>query len=148
MGIGPGAQALAVIALAGLVSAQSHTALHAEDVRDNACRRPFSGSAVPEPEDLRSRNGELTVDLSIHNYIEAAGAIRYCYTTADGKASPNLQLNPGDLLVLNLKNNLKNLGNGASKPEHHHEPADTTEKTDPCISGFMAATSTNLHFHG
>jgi hypothetical protein len=65
---------------------------------------------VPEPEDLRSRNGELTVDLAIHNYTEANGSVRYCYTTPDGKPAPTLRLNPGDLLILNLKNELTDPG--------------------------------------
>ena len=37
------------------------------------------------------------------NYVETGGSIRYCYSTADGKESPNLRLNPGDLLILHLE---------------------------------------------
>src|ERR1700693_1739577 len=103
MGTGLCAKRLAFIFLAGLI-------LRAGDVPANTCDRPAAGSAVPEPEDLRSQNGELTVDLRIHNYLEANGSVRYCYTTADGKLSPNLRLNPGDLLILNLKNDLTDPG--------------------------------------
>jgi FtsP/CotA-like multicopper oxidase with cupredoxin domain len=114
-----------------------------------ACDRPSPGSVVPEPEDLRSQNGELTVDLTIDNSVEADGSVRYCYTTADGKVSPNLRLHPGDLLILNLKNDLTDLGGAA---QHHHEDhaqKDQAKKSgDPCASGLMTATSTNLHFHG
>jgi FtsP/CotA-like multicopper oxidase with cupredoxin domain len=109
-----------------------------------ACDRPSPGSVVPEPEDLRSQNGQLTVDLTIDNHVEADGSVRYCYTTADGKESPNLRLNPGDLLILNLKNALTDPG---SDPAHHHE-APSKQSGDPCTSGLMTATSTNLHFHG
>src|SRR5271168_2315589 len=77
--------------------------LHADNV---TCPRPSVAGAVPEPEDLRSRNGELTVDLRISNSVEPDGSMRYCYTTPDGKQAPNLRLHPGDLLVLNLQNNL------------------------------------------
>ena len=61
---------------------------------------------VPEPEDLRSQDGVLTVALTIRNYKEKDGSIRYCYLLANGTQSPTLRLNPGDLLVLNLKNDL------------------------------------------
>jgi FtsP/CotA-like multicopper oxidase with cupredoxin domain len=109
-----------------------------------ACDRPSPGSVVPEPEDLRSQNGELTVDLTIDNSVEADGSVRYCYTTADGKVSPNLRLHPGDLLILNLKNDLTDTG----APAQHHRQDSAKKSGDPCASGLMTATSTNLHFHG
>ncbi len=138
------AKRLAFAALAILISAHRHADLRAQEVPHNTCGRFPVGSTVPEPEDLRSQNGELTVDLRIHNYIDVDGSIRYCYTTPGGKESPNLRLNPGDLLTLNLKNDLTEIG----PAEHHHPHAKTKDKRDACISGVMAATSTNLHFHG
>ncbi len=143
MRIGRRAKRLVPAALAGLLFAQWQADLRAQD---HSCQRLSAGSAIPEPEDLRSRNGELTVDLRIHNDVQADGSIRYCYTTADGSVSPNLRLNPGDLLILNLRNDLMVPGDGA--PGHRHAAAGTKEKSDPCASGAMTATSTNLHFHG
>jgi FtsP/CotA-like multicopper oxidase with cupredoxin domain len=141
-----------LLALACLIlgqwNADWHADLRAQEAPQDPCHRLSAGSAVPEPEDLRSRNGELTVDLTIHNYAEADGSIRYCYATADGQVSPNLRLNPGDLLILNLKNDLTDPGNGTGAAEHHHAHADTNGDGDPCIRGLMTATSTNLHFHG
>lgn len=102
---------------------------------------------VGEPEDLRSVNGELTVDLTLHNYKEADGSMRYCYITPDGKESPNLRLNPGDLLILNLRNDLTDPGGASGAGDHHVHP-DVKKKTDPCVSALMTSTSTNLHFHG
>jgi FtsP/CotA-like multicopper oxidase with cupredoxin domain len=134
--------------LAGLISTPWHADLRAQEPSQNTCQSPSAGSAVPEPEDLRSRNGELTVDLKIRNYIEKDGSIRYCYTTPDGKVSPNLRLNPGDLLILNLTNDLTDLGGGAGAAGHHHAHPDSEANQDPCASGLMTATSTNLHFHG
>ncbi len=148
MANGPRLKRLVLLALAGLISAQWKGDLRAEESPHNPCHRLATGSAVPEPEDLRSRNGELTVDLTIHNYVEADGSIRYCYTTADGKVSPNLRLNPGDLLILNLKNDLTDPGKNAAGAKHRHKHADTKGSSDPCISGLMTPTSTNLHFHG
>ena len=121
--------------------------LLAQSAPEGACQRPSVGSAVPEPEDLRSRNGELRVDLEIHNYTEADGSVTYCYTTADGKQAPNLRVNLGDLLILNLKNGLTDPGKGGGAPGHRHTQTGVKENNDPCVSGLMTMTSTNLHFH-
>jgi FtsP/CotA-like multicopper oxidase with cupredoxin domain len=143
----PAAKSLA-FAFACMILALSGGVVRGQSASDGACQRPSAGSAVPEPEDLRSRKGELSVDLEIHNYIEADGSVSYCYTTPDGKQAPNLRVNPGDLLILNLKNGLTDSGKGAGAPGHHHAQAGVKESSDPCISGLMTATSTNLHFHG
>ena len=73
------------------------------------CFRPPPGSTVTEPRDLRSRHGVLRLDLTIHNYREADGSVRYCYLLDDGTESPTLRLHPGDLLVLRLKDDLLDL---------------------------------------
>jgi FtsP/CotA-like multicopper oxidase with cupredoxin domain len=147
----PRAKGLVLIAIAGLISGPWHAGLQGQKPPQDPCDRPPAGSAVPEPDDLRSQHGELTVDLRIRNHKEADGSMGYCYTNADGKVSPNLRLNPGDLLILNLKNDLTDPG-AAGAPPHHHEHVDTNgdakENSDPCVSGLMTATSTNLHFHG
>jgi FtsP/CotA-like multicopper oxidase with cupredoxin domain len=139
---GSRAKRLGLVALAGWIWVQ-----WPEDVRaqEASCHRAPVGSAVPEPADLRSQNGELTVDLRIRNEIEADGSLRYCYTTADGRESPNLRVNPGDLLILNLENELID---PAGKAAGHHHARGDTNSNDPCTSGLMTATSTNLHFHG
>ncbi|MGA7241152.1 MAG: multicopper oxidase domain-containing protein [Bryobacteraceae bacterium] len=142
------AKRLAIV-FGSLILGPWHQALLAQEPRDGACQRPSVGSAVPEPEDLRSQNGELKVDLAIHNYVEPDGSVSYCYTTTDGKQAPNLRLNPGDLLILNLKNDLRDSANSAlDRPGHHHAAPAAKGNDDPCMSGLMTATSTNLHFHG
>jgi FtsP/CotA-like multicopper oxidase with cupredoxin domain len=138
---GSRAKRLVLVALAGAIWVQWPGDVRAQEA---SCHRPQAGSAVPEPEDLRSQNGELTVDLKIRNEIEADGSLRYCYTTADGRESPNLRVNPGDLLILNLENELMD---PTGKAGLHHAHGDT-RNSDPCTSGSMTATSTNLHFHG
>jgi FtsP/CotA-like multicopper oxidase with cupredoxin domain len=132
---------LTTLALVALIYAE----LRADDVPRNTCQNFAPGSAVPEPEDLRSQNGELTVDLKIHNYVEGNGSVRYCYTTRDGKEAPNLRLHPGDLLILNLRNSLTDTGKPASGHSAHK---NAHANGDPCTSGLMSPTSTNLHFHG
>jgi FtsP/CotA-like multicopper oxidase with cupredoxin domain len=138
---------LAVILSVSLVSAPWLARINANEVPGNPCRRPAPGSSVQEPVDLRSRDGVLKVDLTIHNF-EADGSIRYCYIDGSGNQSPNLRLKPGDLLILNLKDDLKefNSARGSANHVHSHGTADKTP--DPCQSGAMTPTSTNLHFHG
>src|ERR1700691_4419019 len=112
------AKRLGLVALAGWISMQWPGDLRAQEASHGACHPPAAGSAVPEPTDLRSQHGELTVDLKIRNEIEADGSLRYCYTTADGRESPNLRVNPGDLLILNLENELIDPAGKAAG--HHH----------------------------
>jgi FtsP/CotA-like multicopper oxidase with cupredoxin domain len=132
------------------------------------CSRPAPGSVIPEPKDLRSRNGVLRVDLTVHNHQETDGSVRYCYLLADGAQSPTLRLNPGDLLILHLKNELsdfdskRTLGADADVRDqtsvrapapahdhnHDHDHAKNTPLSDPCTSGQMSLVATNLHFHG
>jgi FtsP/CotA-like multicopper oxidase with cupredoxin domain len=97
--------------------------------------------------DLRSKNGILKVNLTIYNFAEPDGSIRYCYMDANGNESPTLRLHPGDLLVLDLKNDLRD--NGAKlSADQHSMLGKHTANTDACASGSMTPSSTNLHFHG
>ncbi len=139
---------LAFFALASAVSAPWNAILGAT-AAPGSCERPPAGSAVPEPEDLRSQNGVLKVDLTIHNTAAGAdGSPRYCYIDGNGSQAPNLRLKPGDLLILHLKNDLTDPDPTDVSPHrlHAHAPAD--KKSNPCMSGAMTPTSTNLHFHG
>ena len=121
--------------------------LHAAEV-PSICRRPPAGSTVAEPEDLRSQNGVLKADLTIHNSTEPDGSTRYCYIDGNGNQSPNLRVRPGDLLILRLKNDLTAPEGTAGAASHVHEHMRAGKTGDPCVSGAMTATSTNLHFHG
>jgi FtsP/CotA-like multicopper oxidase with cupredoxin domain len=129
----------------------------------DTCPRPAIGSVLPEPEDLRSKDGVLRVELTVHN--DPDGTKRYCYIAGDGSESPTLRLHPGDLLILTLKNDLiesapgstAGVSSGVAAPgSSTSSAADTMQHThshaakgsDPCSSGVMTATSTNLHFHG
>jgi FtsP/CotA-like multicopper oxidase with cupredoxin domain len=96
---------------------------------------------VSAPEDLHSHNGVLEVHLSMRSFISADGETRYCYINADGSQAPTLRLQPGDLLILNLKNELS----PAISSLHLHADAKSS-----CGSGseMMTAAATNLHFHG
>jgi FtsP/CotA-like multicopper oxidase with cupredoxin domain len=132
-----------VLCTSGLCLAAS-AALAAPHVE--VCPRPPAGSVVPEPRDLRSQDGSLTLDLVVRNQSQPDGTVRYCYLLADGSQSPTLRLNAGDELVLNFKNQLNDPdGEAAGVFTHHH---DGKSGSDACTSGKMSPTSANLHFHG
>jgi FtsP/CotA-like multicopper oxidase with cupredoxin domain len=138
------------------------------------CPRPEASSPIPEPTDLRSENGILIVDFAFRSDVDTHGRARYCYIYKDRAESPNLRLNPGDLLVLRLKNELTSPATSspsasmfpsssarvASKSNStaiappmsaaSHANINTTAKVadDQCVVAPMNAASTNLHFHG
>jgi FtsP/CotA-like multicopper oxidase with cupredoxin domain len=123
-------------------------ALHAQPLAADPCPRPAPGSAVGEPRDLRSKDGVLRLDLTIRNVRETDGSTRYCYLLPDGTQSPTLRLHPGDELLLSLHNELGDTADPAPGNGPHVAHYSATPSADPCRSGNMAATSTNLHFHG
>lgn len=111
------------------------------------CPRPAAGSTIAEPENLRSRDGVLKVELSYRNYLGEDGHMRYCYVSEDGSEAPTLRLNPGDLLILKLRNYLT-ISPDAKSSVSSPAMAMPMVIPDPCASGQMTAASTNLHFHG
>jgi FtsP/CotA-like multicopper oxidase with cupredoxin domain len=123
------------------------TVLASEPVRD-VCPRSVAGAVAADPEDLRSRNGVLQVDLTARNEIQKDGSTRYCYLLGDGNQSPTLRMKPGDLLVLRLKNNLSDLKGDPKDARRAHVHEGPHAAADPCTSATMTVTSTNLHFHG
>lgn len=112
------------------------------------CLRPPVGSVVPEPQDLRSQNGVLQAELTVSNAVAENGSTLYCYTDAVGRQSPNLRVHPGDLVILHLKNALADPHPAKPMPAHSHGMSPAPSSADPCSSGRMSPTSTNLHFHG
>ena len=52
------------------------------------CPRPQPGILLLDAADLRSQNGVLKVDLTVHNSKQADGSIRYCYLDGQGNESP------------------------------------------------------------
>ena len=132
-----------------LFGVPAHRSLRAQESPQEVCARPASGSVVPEPQDLRSSNGILAVELTVHNEKQKDGSTRYCYIYGEGIESPNLRLKPGDLLILKLKNDLIDADPSvAASPVHNYSKGNDASGPDPCSSGVMTATSANLHFHG
>jgi FtsP/CotA-like multicopper oxidase with cupredoxin domain len=132
-----------------------------QTVKADLCSRPAAGSVVPEPEDLRSENGVLRVDLTYLDFRTTSGELRYCYLSEDGSESPTLRLKPGDLLILRLKNALTIaplarapgdplLSKSRAAPFLAGARSDSMPMRlgDACASEEMTPLSTNLHFHG
>ncbi len=89
------------------------------------------------------------MDLTLRSGRAANGQMRYCYAAADGRQSPTLRLQPGDLLILHLKNDLTEPATPPAATHEHSAPAaQANPTTDPCQRGEMTAFATNLHFHG
>jgi FtsP/CotA-like multicopper oxidase with cupredoxin domain len=103
------------------------------------CSLSAGGGFIESPKELRSSNGRLQVNLSLRNSVEARGQMQYCYVDEHGDRSPTLRVRPGDLLILNFKNELSL----PSTEPHPHKPAG-----QDCASGMMTPDATNLHFHG
>jgi FtsP/CotA-like multicopper oxidase with cupredoxin domain len=139
---------LVFIALLGLFSAQEPARANTQATTRDRCPRPPERSVVSSPADLRSRNGRLTVDLTLYSQVELNGSKRFCYIDGSGQQSPTLRVKPGDLVVLNLKNELTDPDPHSASGGHPHRQVGPSDGASACESGRMTSTSTNLHFHG
>ena len=119
--------------------------LSAQERAGDACARPPAGSIVKEPPDLRSKNGVLEINLTAVDAAESDGSTRYCFTDAEGRESPNLRVNPGDLVIIHLKNGMTYLNHADAEAPHKHS---SQTAGNSCTAGGMSLVSTNLHFHG
>jgi FtsP/CotA-like multicopper oxidase with cupredoxin domain len=116
----------------------------------NACDRRNEGSPADEPLDLQSKNGVLKVQLAVRSSLDANGNMRYCYVDEHGHEAPTLRVQPGDTLVISLKNEISVPGQASSTPPSARSAMEqgTSAKHDPCLGGVMGPAATNLHFHG
>src|ERR1700723_548487 len=134
----------------GLASLSMLFFTRAQLFAEPACQRPIPGSIVTEPAALRSHDGVLYVDLTYRNLQRADGQQEYCYYDRKGDMSPTLRLQPGDLLVLRLKNRLTALPsasqNNAAQATGSNMPM--MPHSSSCGGAAMTALATNLHFHG
>ncbi|HEY2461271.1 MAG TPA: multicopper oxidase domain-containing protein [Candidatus Acidoferrum sp.] len=137
--------------------AATHASPHKQPTA--TCLRAPEGSTVAEPADLRSQNGLLKVALSFRSDQDTNGQTRYCYIATDGAQAPNLRLNPGDTLILTLKNEIPasiaptdatpSVHPNHTMPQAADQASNSTQQSrDICSGSPMTATATNLHFHG
>jgi FtsP/CotA-like multicopper oxidase with cupredoxin domain len=136
-----------VVAIALLVC---EPLLFANAQKPGGCARPAPGSVVQEPEDISSHHGVLRVELTYRDLLGVNGHEEYCYQSHDGSESPTLRLKPGDLLILKLKNELKEpaMGMGPGGTVLGSPMSMPMQVDQPCDSSVMTPLSTNLHFHG
>jgi FtsP/CotA-like multicopper oxidase with cupredoxin domain len=166
---------LGLVALVCLACAMSFSSANGQTVlaatktasSDGGCFRAAVGSEVPEPEDLRSADAVLKVELAFRSFVDSKGEVRFCYVTPNGKQSPTLRVKPGDTVILNFKNEATatlpqtrtvkaaQAGANAALPAAEGASAHSGMQMNsgstpaaPCATAPMKATSTNLHFHG
>jgi FtsP/CotA-like multicopper oxidase with cupredoxin domain len=114
-----------------------------------ACSRAPEGSEAIEPVNLWSHHGTLRVALTVRNSLDSNGHMRYCYIDEHGNQAPTLRVQPGDWLVINLKNEISLPGTGSARTPSHHEIGPRhSKKHDPCSGGEMNPAAINFHFHG
>jgi FtsP/CotA-like multicopper oxidase with cupredoxin domain len=110
--------------------------------------RPNPGSVVQDALSLSSQNGVLNARFTMGNSVDTFGYTHYCYKyeTANGPVeAPTLRLNPGDRLLLNVKDRITT--DGAEAMSEMDPMSGATAKT--CgDTGAMTLQSTNVHFHG
>jgi FtsP/CotA-like multicopper oxidase with cupredoxin domain len=132
-----------------LILAQTAAIAASKPRTEEACPRPPAGSIVEEPRAVASKNGILALTLTERSSSDSDGStsghMRYCYTDVQGDQAPTLRVQPGDMVVIELKNKIAMPMFGSSP----HSSSMTAKKSkQACDGGVMNAASTNLHFHG
>ena len=128
-----------------LLLASAMCAMVASPVLAQCPARPNPDTVVQDAASIYSQNGVLKADLTLGHSVDQNGYTHYCYIyqTATGVVeAPTLRLNPGDRLLLHVKDNIT--GSQESVSAMDMRSTGTT-----CGDGGMATlNSTNVHFHG
>jgi len=147
-------------ALLGVLMVFSHcpavlaqaTTRHTVPKNQEVCRRELAGSVVIKPRDRQSKNGSLKLTLTVLSSTTAndlpPGNVRYCYADERGNQSPTIRLQPGDVLTLNLKNEISLPSTNLPSRSRSKASKNGHSKNNSCNGGAMTPASTNLHFHG
>src|SRR5208282_5145204 len=108
--------------------------------------RPSTGTVVQDATVLNSQNGTLNADFNLGYSVDPFGYTHYCYKYSSSTGvveAPTLELNPGDELLLNVKDTVPT-GSDSMSGMDMSAPAGST-----CGDGGTATLqSTNVHFHG
>jgi FtsP/CotA-like multicopper oxidase with cupredoxin domain len=109
--------------------------------------RPPAGSVVEDALSLYSQSGTLNADFTMGYSVDLYGYSHYCYKykSATGVVeAPTLRLNPGDQLLLGIKDDIVTTGSDSMGGMDMSSPPGTT-----CGDGGTATVqSTNVHYHG
>ena len=107
--------------------------------------RPSPNSVVQDAPSIYSQNGVLKAELTLGHSVDENGYTHYCYIyqTATGQVeAPTLRLNPGDRLLLHVKDNITGTDESVSA-------MDMSSSAKTCgDTGTATLNSTNVHFHG
>jgi FtsP/CotA-like multicopper oxidase with cupredoxin domain len=110
-------------------------------------KRPGIGSVVHDALSLYAKKGVLNSDFTVRRSVDESGYTHYCYTYQTDKGeeveAPTLRRNPGDRLVLDVKDRIKSDGSPDGMAPMDSPPGGVCGDT-----GRMTVESTNLHFHG
>jgi len=107
--------------------------------------RPNPDTIVQDAPSIYSQNGVLKADLTLGHSVDINGYTHYCYIyqTATGVVeAPTLRLNPGDRLLLHVKDNITGNDESVSAMDM---PSSGAKCGD---AGMATLNSTNVHFHG
>jgi FtsP/CotA-like multicopper oxidase with cupredoxin domain len=115
------------------------------DPADQICPRLAPGSVAVPPADLSSQHGVLEVTFKVLTAVDMHGLVRYCFITDSGLQAPTLHLNPGDQLIIHLKNQLPAVGHDMNGMRMD---ALVNKDSTTCTANGDMTNSTNLHFHG
>ncbi|MFZ0816380.1 MAG: multicopper oxidase domain-containing protein [Candidatus Sulfotelmatobacter sp.] len=110
--------------------------------------RPNAGSVVKDALSLSSQNGTLKAAFNMGYSVDIYGYSHYCYKYEAPTGiveSPTLRLNPGDQLVLDVKDGIKPTGASSMSAMDHMAPPPGPTCGD---GGSASLQSTNVHFHG
>jgi FtsP/CotA-like multicopper oxidase with cupredoxin domain len=109
--------------------------------------RPASGTVVQDALSLSSQNGALKANFTMGYSVDLYGYSHYCYNyqTASGVVeAPTLRVNPGDHLLLGIKDRIANDSQDSTSGMDMSAPPGAA-----CgDSGTASVQSTNVHFHG
>jgi FtsP/CotA-like multicopper oxidase with cupredoxin domain len=106
--------------------------------------RPGFGTVVQDALNLSSQNGVLSAEFIMGHSVDTSGYNHYCYnykTTTGFVEAPTLRLNPGDTLILGVKDRIQ-----ADDTMRMKMPAPPGAVCGD--GGQMTLQSTNVHFHG
>jgi len=111
------------------------------------CQRFPQGSAITQPPDLFSEHGVLQVNLTYRTALDEQGNTLFCFLTDDGSQSPTLHVQPGDRLLISLKNGVPPSPSPMAMPSM---PGMSVSRapSDTCGDATMTPTSANIHYHG
>jgi FtsP/CotA-like multicopper oxidase with cupredoxin domain len=112
--------------------------------------RPPADAIVQDALSIYSTNGVLKAGLALGHSVDSNGYTHYCYqypTPTGVVESPTLRVNPGDQLILDVKDVIAD-GSSKSTKAGSKMGAMSAPGATCGDGGMMSLDATNVHFHG